>query len=220
MSKKIKISVVITCHNYAHFIEEAINSVLAQSLQCFEVVVIDDGSEDNIDEVISKYKNVTYLSYYKLKGVGLAAASNFAIKKASGDYIIRLDADDWFDDNILLILSNYLDNHNDIGMVFCDYYTVDIKGKILHQHIREKISENSTFLLDRPALAAGAMYRKSCWDAVGGYNENLRFQEDYDFWIKFIEKFEVRNINLPLMFYRQHGMSMSNNINKKFHAKK
>jgi N-acylneuraminate cytidylyltransferase/CMP-N,N'-diacetyllegionaminic acid synthase len=64
------------------------------------------------------------------------------------------------------------------------------------------------------------MYRRSAWEQIGGYNESLDYQEDYDFWIKFITKFDVHNVNLPLMYYRQHGSSMSTNFSARMNARR
>jgi N-acylneuraminate cytidylyltransferase/CMP-N,N'-diacetyllegionaminic acid synthase len=64
------------------------------------------------------------------------------------------------------------------------------------------------------------MYRRSAWQKIGGYNESLDYQEDYDFWIKFITEFDVHNVNLPLMYYRQHGSSMSTNFAARMNARR
>lgn len=214
-----KVSIVITAHNYAKFLPQALDSALNQTLRDVEVVVVNDGSTDHTEEVLSHYAGRDNLKIVTLGGIGLAAASNRGIAAASGEYIVRLDADDWFDENLAVVLATYLDTHPNTGMVFCDYYTVDIHGEIIDGVRRAKVNDEVK-LLDRPCLAAGAMYRRSCWQAIGGYNESLRFQEDYDFWIKFIEKFTVRNVSLPLMYYRQHGRSMSRNWGARMDARR
>ena len=205
-----KVSIVITAHNYAKYLPQALDSALRQNFLDFEVVVVNDGSTDHTAEVLSHYAGNDKVKIINTPGLGLAAASNLGIRSSHGDYIVRLDADDYFDENLLLVEATYLDNHPNIGLVFCDYYTVDAHGDIIDRVRRAKVSDEVE-LLDRPALAAGAMYRRRCYETVGGYNETLRYQEDYDFWLKFIEKFQVRNVSLPLMFYRQHGGSMSRN---------
>lgn len=207
----IKVSIIITAHNYAKWLPQALDSALHQNFDHFEVVVVDDGSTDQTPEVLETYREHGNLNIIRTEGLGLAAACNRGISEAHGEYIIRLDADDYFDESILLVLARYLDKHPNVGMVFCDYYTVDAHGEIIDQARRQKVNDEVE-LLDRPALAAGAMYRRTCYDAIGGYNEAIRFQEDYDFWINFIEKFQVRNVSLPLMYYRQHGNSMSRNL--------
>jgi GT2 family glycosyltransferase/CMP-N-acetylneuraminic acid synthetase len=205
-----KVSIIITAHNYAKWLPKAVESTLNQQYESYEVIVVDDGSTDHTQEILEVYKDDPRIKIITTEGLGLARACNRGISEASGEYIIRLDADDYFDENILLVLAAFLEKNPTVGMVFCDYYTIDTYGEIIDQARRQKVNDEVE-LLDRPALAAGAMYRRSCYDAIGGYNETIRFQEDYDFWIKFIEKYQVRNVSLPLMYYRQHGKSMSRN---------
>ena len=205
-----KVSVIITAHNYGKYLPKAIDSVLGQSFDDFEIIIVNDGSTDDTSDVLATYVNCSQINLLTLPGVGLATASNRGIQASRGEYIVRLDADDHFDENLLLVESTYLDKNPNVGLVFCDYYLMDVHGEITERVRRGRVNDEIE-LLDRPALAAGAMYRRKCFDAIGGYNESLRYQEDYDFWIKFIEKFQVRNVNLPLMYYRQHGRSMSRN---------
>ena len=130
-----------------------------------------------------------------------------------------MDADDYFDENILLVESNILDKHPEIGQVYPDYYRVNQYGEII-EHVRLPKVHDEIKLLDRSPLAAGAMYRKSCYLAIGGYNEKLPYQEDYDFWLRFVDKFNVYNVNLPLMYYRQHRKSMSTNAVPRMNARR
>lgn len=214
-----RVSIVITAHNYAKYLPKSLESALAQNYDNLEIVVVNDGSTDNTEDVLKAYTGDSRVKVLTLPGVGLAAASNRGIEASSGDFIVRLDADDWFDENIAIVLSNYLQRNPAIGMVFCDYFTVDAHGEIIEGVQRGKVNDEIK-LLDRPCLAAGAMYRRSCWDSIGGYNEELRYQEDYDFWIRFIERFAVRNVSLPLMYYRQHGSSMSRNWEGRMSARR
>jgi len=214
-----KVSIIITAHNYAKWLPQSLDSALAQSFGDFEVIVVDDGSTDHTPEILQHYVGRPNLIVVTTTGVGLAAASNRGIKASSGEYIVRLDADDYFDENLVLVLASYLDRNQTVGMVFCDYYTIDVHGELIDQRRRAKVN-SEVELLDRPALAAGAMYRRKCWEAIGGYNEELRYQEDYDFWIKFIEKFQIRNVSVPLMYYRMHGASMSRNFEGRMQARR
>lgn len=216
----LKVSVIITCHNYGRFLAKSIDSALNQNFQDnYEIIIINDGSTDNTTDVLKKYEGIPKIKILTLEGVGLAAACNRGISKAKGEYIIRLDADDYFDENILLVESNLLDKKQDIGMVYCDYHRVNEEGEILDYTRLIKVN-NETRFLHRPPLAAGAMYRRRCFDVIGGYNETLKYQEDYDFWMRFIEKFKVYNLNLPLMYYRQHEASMSKNYEGRMEARR
>jgi len=213
-----KVSVIITAHNYGRFLRQAIESVLTQTMKDFELIIVNDGSTDNTSQMLEKYKNDTRLYVIELDKVGLATAANIGIKASKGKYVIRLDADDYFDESILLVESTILDQRSETGMVFPDYYRVSERGSLLDNVRLMKVGEEAT-LLDRPPLAAGAMYRRACYDKIGGYNENLKYQEDYDFWIRFTAKFKVYNVNVPLMYYRQHAGSMSHNTEARMAAK-
>ena len=213
------VSIIVTAHNYAKFLPRALDSALAQTHDAVEVVVVNDGSTDHTAEVLNHYAARPNLKVVNLDGVGLAAASNRGIEASGGDYIVRLDADDWFDENLALVLATCLDQDPTVDLVYGDYYTVDSHGEIIDGVRRNPINDEVK-LLDRPCLAAGAMYRRRCWEAIGGYNESLRYQEDYDFWINFIERFTVRNVSLPLMYYRQHGRSMSRNWDARMNARR
>ncbi|MBI4347584.1 MAG: glycosyltransferase [Elusimicrobia bacterium] len=214
-----KVSVVVTAHNYAKHLDQAVRSVLGQTYTDFEVVVVDDGSTDHTASLLDTYADDARVHVVRLDGVGLAAAANRGIAASRGEYLIRLDADDYFDENILLVESHFLDTHPNVQMVFPDYYRVDHRGGIL-EHVRLPKVHDEVTLLDRSPLAAGAMFRRWCFEALGGYDETLAYQEDYDFWIRFIDRFNVYNVNLPLLYYRQHDRNMSRNFERRMEARR
>jgi hypothetical protein len=218
MDRETLVSIVITAHNYGRFLDQAITSALAQTYQEIEVVIVDDGSVDETPLVLSKYRDTENVRQIRLPGVGLATAANYGITGSSGGWIIRLDADDWFDENLVLVLASHLKLLPEVGFVFPDYYSVDVDGAVIATHRRLRINQEVE-LLDRPSLAAGAMFRRSVWEQVGGYNEKLSHQEDYDFWIKLTKVCQVKNVSLPLMYYRQHPSSMSKSIDSKLKAR-
>lgn len=213
-------SIIITAHNYGKYVCKALDSALNQNFNFpYEVVVVNDGSTDYTASILKKYESNDSVILLNLEGVGLAKACNAGIKASNGEYIIRLDADDWFDENILLNETTILDQRPEIGMVYPDYYIVDHYGSTI-EHIRLQRVNDEVHLLDRSALAAGALYRRTCYDAIGGYNETLKYQEDYDFWLRFTELFNVYNINLPLMYYRRHNSSMSTNLKPRLESRR
>lgn len=220
MEGKSKVSVIITAYNYGKYLAQCINSVLKQRYTNYEIIVVNDGSTDNTKEIIDEYekKHKDVIKAVHLAGEGLAAACNRGIVASSGEYIVRLDADDYFDENILLIEAHILDSDPHIDMVYPDYYHINEHGEIIEAYRLAKVNDEVK-LLDRSPLAAGAMFRRRCYDDIGGYNEELRYQEDYDFWIRFIDKFNVYNVNLPLMYYRKHGSNMSTNFDSRMKAR-
>lgn len=208
-----KVTVYIPTHNYGRFLPKAIKSVLGQKFHDWELIVINDGSTDNTREILKTYEKNPRIKIIHQQKKGLAISNNIAIRLSSGKYIMRLDADDYLDENALLVLSNILDTHPDVGLVYPDYYRVDEQGKIIDIERRKKVGDEVT-LLDIPAHGACTMIRKSCLIELGGYNETLPCQDGFDLWIRFINKFKPYNVNVPLFYYRQHAGSLTQDKRK------
>ena len=156
---------------------------------------------------------------FNTDGTGLPAVCNLALKEAKGEYFIRLDADDIFDENILLVLTNYLEHHTNYDMVFPDYFLMDESGKILSHERREKIYHNN-HILDTPANGACSLIRTKILKEIGGYREDLGVQDGYDLWNKLVTKTKFMNVNLPLFYYRRHSHNSTNGIKRLISAKR
>ena len=107
-------------YNYGHFICQAIDSVLAQTLSEFELIIIDDGSTDNSPKVIERYAHHPQVVTILQENNGLNITNNIALRIARGEYLMRLDPDDWLDENALQVMSGLLDRNPDAGLVFPD----------------------------------------------------------------------------------------------------
>lgn len=206
-----KVSVIITAYNYGKYLRQAVQSVLVQQFDDYEIIIVNDGSTDNTAEVLSEFENHPRIKLIThRKNQGLAPSCHEAIEASASDYIIRLDADDYFDENALLVLANILDSHPEVGLVYPDYFLISEEGKILDYVRLPRVAEEVK-LLDLPANGAGTMLRRSCYQAVGGYDLSLKVEDNYDLWLKFLNRFKVYNINLPLFYYRRHGSNMTLN---------
>lgn len=213
ITKSPLVTVYITNYNYGDYIKKAVDSVLSQSLQDFELIIIDDGSEDHSKEIIETYASYEHVTIIYQKNKGLNVTNNIALKSAQGKYIMRLDADDYLHEDALKVMSKTLDNDDDLGLVFPDYFNVDKDGNIL-SHEKRYSFEDDVKLLDMPAHGACTMIRVEALRNVGGYDEQYKCQDGYELWIKFIQKFKVNNINKPLFYYRQHGSNLTSNEEK------
>ena len=206
------VTVYIVNHNYGKYLEKAIESVLDQTLKNFEIIFIDNGSTDDSRKKLEKFYKNKRIKIILQKNIGLNAANNVALKLAKGKYIIRLDADDYFDKNALEILSSRLEKDDRLGLVFPDYYTIDEVDNIIEMFRRHDFNEVD--LLDQPAHGACSMVRKEFLLAVNGYDESYHCQDGWDLWVRFINKYGVDNVNLPLFFYRQHKNNLTKNVKK------
>lgn len=207
------ITIYIPSHNYGKYVGNAIESVLRQSYRNWELIIIDDGSTDDSSEIINLYRGDKRISIYRTERIGLPKVCNFAIQKAHGEYIIRLDGDDIFDDNILLVLSVYLNQHHDVAMVFPDYYLIDDLGEIFALDKRHAVNDINN-VVDIPPHGACTMIRKSILIQYGGYREDLGAQDGFDLWSRIKDRHKIANVNLPLFYYRKHGNNLTANTNK------
>ncbi|MBQ0735327.1 glycosyltransferase family 2 protein [Aquimarina celericrescens] len=204
------ITVYITNYNYGKFIKKAIDSVLEQTLQDFELIIIDDGSVDNSKEIIEDYTNKQDIKVVYQQNKGLNISNNIALKVARGKYIMRLDADDYLAPTALEEMSGALENNPDLGLVFPNYYNVDSKANIMNEIQRHDFNSEVN-LYDQPAHGACTMIRVKNLIEVGGYDESYTCQDGYDLWVKFVNRFQVTNVNKPLFYYRQHGSNLTKN---------
>jgi glycosyltransferase involved in cell wall biosynthesis len=203
-----RITVYVPSRNYGRFLGDAIESVLRQSVEDWELIVIDDGSDDETPDIMKLYRGHPKISLHRTEGIGLTAVCNFALARARGRYVIRLDGDDVFDENILLVLGNVLDRAQDVALVFPDYYLVDHFGEIYAQERRQRLySENHQ--LDMPPNGACTLVRGAVLREIGGYREDLGAQDGFDLWSKVVARHKCANVNLPLFYYRRHGANLT-----------
>lgn len=198
----MQISVIITCHNYAKFLSRAIRSAINQTIDKkeYEIIVVNDGSTDETKQIMQSFSG--FIKQVNLeKNLGLAAARNEGIKKAIGRYLVNLDADDYMDDNLLLLESIFLNSNASWDAVSCDYYLVDEDEK----HIK-RISG------DKKPIACGVMFRTDRLIEIGLYDESFKMREEEDLRIRFEKDHKIKNIELPLYRYRKHDANMTKNI--------
>lgn len=202
------ITVYITNYNYAKYLNQSIKSVLNQTYKNFELIIIDDGSNDDSIDIINSYEKLKNVKLIFQKRKGLNATNNVALSMAKGKYFIRLDADDFFEINALEKMVNIIDKDDDIVMVFPDYFVVDEENSIIRTVKRHNF-ENDVKLFDQPAHGACTLIRKKSLQEIGGYDEDFDRQDGYDLWLKVINNFKIRNINEPLFYYRFHNSNLT-----------
>ncbi len=197
----MKVSVIIPCHNYARYLSRAIRSALNQTFDKdkYEIIVVDDASTDETREVMTSYAGLIRPIILK-ENVGLSQARNIGIKASLGQFVINLDADDYFDENILYVGSLYLSLNDDIDAISCDYYLIGEK----EQHL-ERLSG------EKYPIACGVMFRKDLLIDVGLYDESFKAREEEDLRIRLLKKYNICNIGLPLYRYRKHKNNLTNN---------
>ena len=185
--------------------------MIRQSFEHWELIIISDGCDDDTDEIAQQYvdKHPERIRFIKnVAARGLQACANESLEAARGDYVMRLDADDYLDESACLVMAHYLDQHPDIALVYPNYVYIDEQGRFLGLEYRKKVGHDAQ-LLDLPAHGACTMVRKRILKTIGGYSEKYKAQDGHELWLKVLHRYQIANVRTPLFFYRQHSRSLS-----------
>lgn len=203
-----KVSVVIPCYKQAQYLGEAVQSILDQTYQNWECIIVNDGSPDHTEVVAQEWvaKDARFKYLYKENG-GLSSARNAGISMAMGEFILTMDADDKYETTFMDKALGVMRNNSGVGVVsswisrFQDGKQVCVikpKGAILKDFLYSNAANGTSF------------FRKKCWEEAGGYDENMKKgYEDWEFYIRVCQLgWSVHIIEEVLFFYRQHPISM------------
>lgn len=206
-----KVSIIVPCYNQAQFLPETLDSVLAQTYQDWECIIINDGSPDNTEEVAKNYcaqdKRFKYI-YQENKGV--IAARNNAICHSLGKYILPLDSDDLVSSEYVEKAVEIIDNNDDIKIVYSKVeYFGDKTGDM-------RLPDYSlSTLLRANCFTNSSMFRREDYNRTGGYNPNMKEGlEDWDFWLSILEKGgKPYKLDFTGLYYRIINNKVSRNKN-------
>lgn len=202
-----KVSIIIPCYNLGQYLDEAVDSILAQSFQDSEIIIVNDGSTDDFTtELLSNY-NKRKTKVINQENRGLSSARNSGIKASSGEYILCLDADDKlhqeFLEKTIPVLDEDLEHKYGFVMPWAQLFGNDNQLWITAEY-------DPYVLAMRNDMHCSALFRRECWDAVGGYREHMASgYEDWDFWISIVAAgYQWVTVKEPLFYYRKRTDSM------------
>ena len=198
------ISVLITAYNVEKYIGRAIRSALNQSASrdSYEIIVVNDCSTDRTRFALEVFEDDIKLINNE-KRLGLPASLNKGLKRAKGRFVVRLDGDDYVHKDFLKVLDLHLSHNDDIDAIACDYLLVDND-----EHVLDKMN------CEKMPIACGIMFRIEQMIDIGLYDENFLAQEDEDLRIRFLKKYKIERVQLPLYRYRRHDNNLTNNKSK------
>lgn len=180
------ISIMMPTYNNGKYITQAIESIYIQNYSNIEIIVVDDGSNDNTKEVLKKYKDI---KYFYIEHKGISTARNVALEKSKGEYIAFLDSDDYWLPNKLNVQMQYFKEHPDCQIVFTKYENIfeneELKKNKRAMH--EKAIED-TFQQYLPST----VLKKELFEKYGGFDENFSGIEDCEF----IYRISMKGINI------------------------
>lgn len=230
MHKLPKVSVVIPMYNVAQYINEALDSVLAQTFTDFEVICVDDGSPDNAVALVCEYDDPR-ITVLRQKNRGLSGARNSGIAAARGQYVALLDADDRWDPNKLQAHVEHLDANPAIGVSYCPSLFMDDEGELMGIGQFPKltdITQKHVFCRNPVGNGSAPVLRKATFDAIAFerdgrtmyFDENLRQSEDIECWtrISLDTDWGFEGIEGAYTHYRVNMGGLSANLDKQLES--
>ncbi|WP_036166221.1 glycosyltransferase family 2 protein [Massilia sp. 9096] len=222
----IRISLVIPCYNRGELIAETIESALAQTIPFHEIIVVDDGSTDNTQAVLSRYRD--RIRSIVLENGGVQRARNAGDAAARGSHIALCDSDDLLEADFVASTTAWLETHPDIDALYCNFRTFDEQGiqldkfKTAPPEFFMDVRYDGAFCFDiedlyarlmryQPLFPTGAVFRKTFFDAIGGYDPRFKGvgSEDLEFTLRVIDKGRVALCTRPLARVRKHDGNIS-----------
>lgn len=208
------VSTVIPVYNDARYVCGAVESALAQTYPAHEVIVVNDGSVDNTEAVLSPYGD--RIRHIVQPHKGLSAARNRGIREARGEVVAFLDADDrWLPQKIEKQIA-LLESDSGIGIVGCGSHLINEEGEIIGTNLARDYAKRSEYLKELTVCnivsgGSGALVRKECFERVGLFDETLTSSEDWDMWLRIGWEYKIAVVEDPLTrnMVRKGSMSAS-----------
>lgn len=215
MIKNPRVSVIIPTFNRAHLIGKAIKSVLNQTYKDFEIIVVDDGSTDNTEEIVKSFTDfkIHYICHKHNRGA--STARNTAIKASRGEYFAFLDSDDeWLPEKLDKQMKIFESESSEVGVVYTGDYYVDEKDKEIKKvHIPRKEGYIYEELLagNYVGTPSALLVKKECFTKVGLFDEDLSGSEDYDMWFRIAKYYKFRYVKDLLVVCLIHNNQITAN---------
>lgn len=226
------ISCIIPCYNYGHFLAEAIESVLRQTIPADEIIIADDCSTDMTEEIAvffqKKYPN--QIKYVKNpKNLGIIGNFNKAVNLSTGSYIVFLGADNRFQSNYIEECVGILNQHKHVGIAYTDFLFFGSRAKKMYTDFKtayQSTVDNGFYRIRFPEaedinvtetlktenfIHGSSMFRRICFEQVGGYQLNPTKPEDYNLFLRIVQSgYKIKKANKTILHYRQHSLDQAN----------
>ena len=206
-----KISVLMSVLNGEHYLEETIKSVLEQSLEDFDFIIIDNCSNDRTSSIIKGFNDARICSYKLKEQVNLSRSLNFGLSKCNTNLVARIDADDLMQRERLEKQVAFMEKNSEVALLGTAIERIYEDGShrdfIEYPCIHEEIV--SSIARQNPFAHPSVIYRKNAIKSLGNYSEQYHFAQDFKLWIEVMKRFKVANLEEPLTKYRTHSLQNS-----------
>lgn len=223
MRKKVpKVTVLMPVYNGENYLREAIDSILNQSFKEFEFLIINDRSTDNSLQIIEAYRDPRIRLFNNKTNLKLVATLNKGLNLARGEYVARMDADDISLPGRLKAQVKFLDTHPEVGILGTNVELIDDSGGYFTNFKAQPQPSDPALVrwtlfyrccINHPTV----MVRKSVYKHIGGYRSQFLYAEDYDLWLRAVQRTKIANLQKVLVKVRKHENNITIKYNREHH---
>lgn len=216
MSSNPLISVLLPVHNGANFIEECLLSLLVQTIDNFEIIVVDDGSTDASVEIIKSFKDPRINLILNQQNQGITKSLNKALRAASGYWIARQDVDDFSLSKRFELQLDFLEKNSKVGLLGCSCFVSNRKG--IFNEVFNYPSRDASIRIAlphyNPFVHGSVIMNRELLTSLDGYDEEFRYAQDYELWSRMVERTSFANLSEPLYARYRLGTSSEISVDK------
>lgn len=205
-AEKPLVSIVLPTYNGARYLRESLDSCLRQTYDNLELIIVNDGSTDETEEIVLSYDDprIVYAKHHP--NAGLPRSLNVGFALARGDYLTWTCDDNWYADDAIGIMVEELRRREPrVQFVYCDWYVTDPNGKIIGTGAAEPPSR----LREHNGVGASFLYTRRVAEAVGPYNPQAFLAEDYEYWLRVFYRFRMMPVHQRLYYCRRHENTLT-----------
>ena len=201
------VSIVLPTYNGSKYIRQSIRSCLAQSYRNFELIVVDDGSRENIAAIVAEFDDsrIRYVRHEKNKG--LPETLNTGFRQATGALLTWTSDDNYYAPDAIERMAGFLRRHRAVSFVYTSMHIIDDDGAPMHPPLRPALPPDE--LRAQNCVGACFLYTREVYRDIGDYSRAAVLVEDYDYWVRVSKRFRMQRLFAPLYYYRHHAGSLT-----------
>jgi len=195
-----KVSIVLPTYNGARYIKQAINNCLEQTHTNLELIIVDDGSYDETEDIVKSYSDPRIKYFKHKKNFGLAQALNTGFANSIGEYLTWTSDDNFYVSDAITVMLKALEKKSKIDFVYTNFYTIDESGKTI-----KRVKVPSSRILNRDnCIGPCFLYRRIVYNRLGEFDPSFSLAEDYEYWLRVKSQFRIQKLDRFLCYYRLH----------------
>ena len=204
----VKVSIVLPTYNGSKYIRRSIESCLSQTFSNLELLIVDDGSREDIEKIVHEYSDPRLRYFRHVKNKGIAEALNTGFSNSVGDYLTWTSDDNYYADNAIEEMVRFLQTYPQVDFMYAENYIVD-EGNTTWSGGTVRRNEPAESLAIDNFVGACFLYTRKVYQTIGRYNPKTFLAEDYDYWVRVSKQFRMQRLFRCLYYYRFHKNSLT-----------